>query len=103
MNTNLLTSITNQLTPQMIQKASSSLGETPGQTQTAVDGAIPSILAGLIHFAALPKGATDPPTPLHKTNYESFLNTVWGWLGQDKTPKNMKTAGQEILRVVFAD
>jgi hypothetical protein len=40
MTTNLLESITEQLTPQMIQHVSTSMGETSAHTQKAVDGAI---------------------------------------------------------------
>lgn len=103
MNTNLLESITNQLTPQMIQKVSSFLGETPSQTQTAVDGAIPTLLAGLMHFSSFPNGPTQLLNLLNQTNYGSLLNNLSGLFGEGNTTQNVMTAGEEIVRVVFAD
>jgi len=103
MNTNLLESITNQLTPQMIQKVGSFLGETPSQTQTAVDGVIPTLLAGLMHFSSLPNGPTQLLNLLNQANYGSLLNNLSGLLGEGNTTQNMITAGEEIMRVVFAD
>jgi hypothetical protein len=103
MNTDLLESMTSQLTPQMLQKISSFLGETPGQTQTAVDRAIPILLAGLMHFSSFPNGPTQLLNLLNQANYGSLLNNLSGLLDGGNTTQNVMTAGQEILRVVFAD
>jgi hypothetical protein len=103
MNTNLLESMTSQLTPQMLQKVSSFLGETPGQTQTAVDRAIPTLLAGLMHFSSFPNGPTQLLNLLNQANYGSLLNNLSGLLDGGNTTQNVITAGQNILHVVFAD
>ena len=103
MNTNLLENITNQFTLQMIQKVSSRLGETPTQTQKAVDGAIPTIFAGLIHFSSLPNGPTQLLDLMNHDNYGRLLNNLSGLCDEGDTTHKVMTAGQKILRIVFAD
>jgi hypothetical protein len=103
MNTNLLESMTSQLTPQMMQKVSSFLGETPAQTQTAVDGAIPTFLAGLMHFSSLTNGPAQLLDLINRDNYGRLLNNLSGLCDEGNTTQNVMTTGQEILRVVFAD
>ena len=103
MNTNLLENIREQLTPKMIQKVSSLLGETPAQTQTAVDGASPTVLAGLMHFSTLTNGPAQLLDLLNHDNYGRLLNNLSGLCDEGNTTQNVMTAGREILRVVFAD
>lgn len=103
MSTNLLESMTNQLTPQMIQKVSSRLGETPAQTQKAVDGAVPTLLAALMHFSSLPNGPTQLLDLINHDNYGRLLNNLSGLCDEGNTTHKVTTAGQEILRIVFAD
>jgi outer membrane protein OmpA-like peptidoglycan-associated protein len=103
MNTNLLENISNQLTPQMIQKVSSRLGETPAQTQKAVDEAIPTLLAGLMHFSSLTNGPTQLLTLLNQGNYGSLLNNLSGLCDEGDTTQRVMTVGREILQVMSAD
>lgn len=103
MNTKLLENITNQLTPQMIQKVSSRLGETPEQTQAAVDKAIPTLLASLMHLSSLPNGPAQLLNLINHDNYGRLLNNLSGLCDEGNTTQNVMITGQEILRVVFAD
>ncbi len=57
---NILSLIQNQLSPQTIQQLSSSLGESPEGTKSALSTALPALLGSLLGKAnASPNGATD--------------------------------------------
>src|SRR5262249_11338529 len=58
MATNLLATVMNYLTPEVMQKLSSLTGESPANTQRAVEGAVPTLLAGLTNFSTSGDGAT---------------------------------------------
>ena len=48
MTTNLLDLARAQLTPEVIQRASSLVGESPASTQRAMEAAAPTIFAGVV-------------------------------------------------------
>ena len=58
MTTNLLDLARAQLTPEMIQRASSLVGETPANTQRAMEAAAPTIVAGLVQEGSSVSGAS---------------------------------------------
>jgi OOP family OmpA-OmpF porin len=101
MNTNLSENITSQLTPQMIQKVSVFLGETPGQTQTAVDRSISTLLAGLMHLSSSGAGPIQLLNLINQANYGSLLNNLSGLLEDGNTAQSLMTSGQEILNALF--
>lgn len=103
MNTTLFPSIAKQLTPQMVQHVSQFLNETPARTQQAIDQAIPTLLAGLMHFSSVSQGPAHLFTLITHDNYSRLLNNLSGLCDEGNTTHNVITAGQEILRVVFAD
>lgn len=103
MSTDLLENITSQLAPPMVQKVSTFLGETAEHTQAAVNGAIPTILAGLMNFSSLANGPVQLLALINRDNYGRLLNNLSGVGGEGNTTQNVMTTGQEILRVVFAD
>jgi hypothetical protein len=102
MATNLLESIQQQLTPEMIEHVGSFLGETPAHTHKAVDGAIPTVLVGLVHFSSSEAGPTPLLNLLNQANYGRLLNNLSGLFEDGNTAQNLRTAGQEILRTLFA-
>jgi outer membrane protein OmpA-like peptidoglycan-associated protein len=58
MTTNLLDLARAQLTPAVIQRASSLVGESPASTQRAMEAAAPTIFAGLVHEGSSVSGAS---------------------------------------------
>ena len=102
MATNLLDSISSQLTPQMIQHVSARLGETPAQTRQAIDKAIPTLLASLIHFSST-NGSSQLLDLFNRANYGRLLNNLSGLLDEGNTTQNVMATGQEILSAVLAD
>ena len=101
MATNLLESISSQLTPQMIQHVSARLGETPAQNQQAIDKAIPTLLASLIHFSST-NGSSQLLDLFNRANYGRLLNNLSGLLDEGNTTQNVMATGQEILSAVLA-
>ena len=102
MATNLLESIQQQLTPEMIEHVGSFLGETPAHTHKAVDGAIPTVLVGLMRFSSSEAGPTPLLNLLNQANYGRLLNNLSGLFEGGNTAQNLMTTGQEILRTLFA-
>jgi hypothetical protein len=102
METNLLESIRQQLTPEMIEHVGTFLGETPIHTHKAIDGAIPTVLVGLMDFSSANAGPTPLLNLLNQANYGRLLNNLSGLLEGGNTTQNLMTAGQEILRTLFA-
>jgi outer membrane protein OmpA-like peptidoglycan-associated protein/uncharacterized membrane protein YeaQ/YmgE (transglycosylase-associated protein family) len=54
---NLTDSIKNAVTPDVVQKLSSAVGENPGAIRKALDAMIPAVMAGAANQAATPTGA----------------------------------------------
>jgi len=102
MKTNLLESITEQLTPEMIQHVSTLVGETPAHTQKAVDGAIPTLLAGLMHLSSLENGPAQLVNLINHRNYGRLLNNLSGLLDEGNTAQILMASGRDILSTLFA-
>jgi outer membrane protein OmpA-like peptidoglycan-associated protein len=102
MTTNLVESITRQLTPDMIQRIGALLNEAPAHTQKAVDGAIPTLLAGLIHLSFSGNGPTRLLDLIYHRNYGRLLNNLSGLLDGGNTAQTLIASGQDILSTLFA-
>jgi hypothetical protein len=103
MTTNLLESIAGQLTPKMIQRVSTLMGETPAHTQKAVDGVMPTVLAGVMHFSSSGGGAAQLVDVLTRGDYGNVLNNLTGLLDGGNTAERMMGSGRNILSMMFAN
>jgi OmpA-OmpF porin, OOP family len=103
MTTNLLESIAGQLTPNMIQHVSTVMGETAAHTQKAVDGAILTLLAGLLHLSSSGEGPARLVNLINHRNYGPLLNNMTGLLDDGNTAQTMIASGQDILSTLFTD
>ena len=80
MATSLLNDIKTQLTPDMVQHLSSLLGESPANTQKAVDQVLPTLLASVMHLSC----SEDGPTRLvnlinHRKLRAALKQPVWSF------------------------
>jgi hypothetical protein len=102
MAVNLMDLAKTALTPDLMQKVSALIGESPANTQKAVDGAIPSVLAGLLNFASSnPEGPARLISLLTQGNYTSLLGNLSGLLsGGSATIVVLKT-GKVLLVFIF--
>src|SRR5262245_39863299 len=102
MAVNLLDLAKGALTPDLMQKVSALIGESPANTQKAVDGAIPSVLAGLVNFAS---SDTDGPARLisllTQGNYTSLLGNLSGLLSGGSATQDLLKNGKDLLGVIF--
>lgn len=102
MATNLLDSVKGLLTPDIMQKISTLIGENPASTQKTVDSAVPSLLAGLTNYvSANPDGASRLLSFLNQGNYGSLLNNLPGLLGDSSATQNLTNSGKTILSMLF--
>src|SRR5581483_5090451 len=93
------------LTPDLVQKVSALIDESPANTQKAVDGAVPSVLAGLLNFAS---ANTDGPTRLvsllaqgNYANYANLLGNPSDLLSGGSSTQDLLKAGKDLLGIVF--
>lgn len=90
------------LTPDLMQKVSALIGESPGNTQKAVDGAIPSVLAGLLNFAS---SSADGPgrliSLLTQGNYASLLGNLPTLLSGGSSTQDFLKTGKDLLGTLF--
>ena len=101
MATNLSETIMNYLTPEAMQKLSSLVGENPTNTQRAVEGAVPTLLAGLTNLSSSKDGATQLANLLSQGNYSTTLNTLPSLLSGGTATQTLMNSGWEILRTLF--
>jgi OmpA-OmpF porin, OOP family len=101
MTTNLLENMKTQLTPEMVQQMSVLLDETPATTLKAVDGIMPTLLAGVMHFSSSGSGATQLVDTLAKGDYGNVLNNLSGLLNPGNTAERMMSSGRNILGMLF--
>lgn len=101
MATNLLDNIESYLTPGVLQKISSILGESPASTQKAMEGALPTLLAGLTNFSSSGDGATQLANLLSQGNYSNLLNDLPSLLSGGNATQNLMNSGREILSLLF--
>src|SRR5689334_12128120 len=102
MATTLLGDIKTQVTPDMVQHLSSLLGESPANTQKAVDEVLPTLLASVMHLSSSEDGPTRLVNLINHRNYERLLNNFSGLFDQGNTVKILIASGRDILSTLFA-
>jgi hypothetical protein len=102
MATSLLGDIKTQLTPDMVHHLSSILGESPVNTQKAVDEVLPTLLAGVMHLSSSGDGPARLVNLINHRNYERLLNNLSGLFDKGNTAKTLIASGQDILSTLFA-
>src|SRR5271157_708520 len=98
MSSNLLENITGYLTPDVISKASSFLGESPSNTSKAMSGIIPTLLSGVTNMASQPAGATQLASLLSSGGHDgSILNNLSSLFAGGSATTAAISQGQELL------
>lgn len=81
MATSLLDTLGTYLTPDIIGKASSMLGESSGDTQKAMSGILPTLLGGVTNMSSTEGGASKLMGMLQSGGFDgSILNNLGGLL-----------------------
>ena len=98
MATNLIDSITSYITPDVISKASSFLGENPAATSRAMSGIVPTLLSSLTNMASQPSGATQLAGLLSSGGHDgSVLNNLAGLFAGGSATSTAMSHGQQML------
>jgi OmpA-OmpF porin, OOP family len=104
MATNLLDSAKSLLTPDVISKISSLIGETPGKTQQALGVAIPSVAGVLCNEASTPGGAAKIHDLISNAQLPSdFLSNAGGLLAGGPATQNLMKTGSGLISSLLGD
>jgi OOP family OmpA-OmpF porin len=104
MSTNLLETLQSLVTPDLLQKASSLVGEDPASTQRAIGGIFPTLLAGITSKFSSGSGIGQLlgmlPDPATSSN---LLSNAASAFGGGATSNSLADQGQGLLRTIFGD
>src|SRR5262249_50683567 len=104
MAVNLIELAKGYLTPDIIQKAASFVGESEPATQKAVNGIVPTLLAGLVNQASTSGGAEKLSRILDTGKYDgSALNNLSSLFSGGETTQKAVTQGKDILSSLFGN
>jgi OmpA-OmpF porin, OOP family len=102
MAVNLVEQLRSYLTPEIIQKAASYVGESESATQKAMGGIVPTLIAAFANQASTASGAQQLARMLDSGRYDgSALNNLGSLFSGGVTTQNAVGAGKEILESVF--
>ena len=95
---NLLDSISSFITPDVVRKASSFLGENPADTGKAFAGAVPTLLGSITNVASSEGGASRLMGLLQSSNVDSNLvGNVSSLFSGGSATQNLIGTGQQLL------
>jgi len=104
MAVNLIELAKGYLTPDIIQKAASFVGESEPATQKAMNGIVPTLLAGLANQASTSGGAEKLSRILDTGKYDgSALNNLGSLFSGGETTQKAVTQGKDILGSLFGN
>ncbi|MGE0827040.1 MAG: DUF937 domain-containing protein [Candidatus Binatia bacterium] len=102
MATNLFEITKSVLTPEIIQKIGALIGESPTTTQRAVDTAVPSVFAGILHYvSSSAEGVGRLVRILDQGNYGQLLGNLNNLLGGGEASQTLMNSGKEFQSTLF--
>ncbi len=104
MAVNLVELVKGYLTPDIIQKSASFVGESESATQKAMNGIVPTLIAGLANQASTNGGAEKLSRILDTGKYDgSALNNLGSLFSGDETTQKAITQGKDTLSSLFGN
>src|SRR5262244_1677593 len=98
----LIQLVQDALTPEIVGKISSLVGEAPGATDSALRRATPAVLAGVLNNAATPGGAERMRSLVTEGGWGSdLLNNLGSRLGGGGGTSNLLASGSQLISSVF--
>jgi outer membrane protein OmpA-like peptidoglycan-associated protein len=102
MATNLIDLARAQLTPEVIQRASSLVGESPASTQRAMEAAAPTIFAGLVQEGSSVTGASHLMQMLDETGLSgSMAGLAERREAESAAAESLMASGKELFGRLF--
>lgn len=104
MATNLLDTLQGYVSPDLIQKASALVGESPAATQAAIGGIFPSILGGILSRFSSSSGISQLLSLIPTGgSISSLLNNPASIFTGGSTSTQVADQGQGFLKTIFGD
>ena len=104
MGLNLIELMSGYLTPEVISKASTFIGENEKSTTSAVGSIIPTLLGGLLHKASDADGASAIASLLSQGKHDgSILNNVLNIFNGGEATDGIMKSGSSALSSIFGD
>ncbi len=100
---NLLSSVKGYLTPDVVRRTSSMIGESESATRQAMHGGVSSVFAGLANLASSPEGASTLGSLSREPSFGSILNNISSVFSGGSATSSMMSAGQGLLGKIFGD
>lgn len=97
----LVDTVTGYLTPEVMQKISSFVGENPSATQKTMESIVPAILAQAAALSTSPDGASQLSNLITQGRNGNFLSNLSGQLSSESTTQNLLSSGSGILTTLF--
>jgi OmpA-OmpF porin, OOP family len=95
---NLLELVKGFLTPDVVQKVATFVGESPSATQSALAGGVPAIIGALSEMASTRAGAEQIGRMLDAGKFDgSALNNPAGFFSGTGTSQSLVEAGKGLL------
>src|SRR5262245_12679636 len=104
MAVNLIELVKGYLTPDIVQKAASFVGESESATQKSLNGIVPTLIAALANQASTPGGAEKLSRMIEAGKYDgSTLNNLGSVFAGGETTQKSITQGKDILSSLFGN
>jgi hypothetical protein len=99
MAANLIDTVKGLITPDVVDKAAASTGESPANASKALHGAVPTIFAALAHRSSTPEGASAVMGMIQTGAPSGIIDKLGGFLGRPRP----STGGQGLVGAIFGD
>jgi OmpA-OmpF porin, OOP family len=104
MATNLIDTVKDYLTPDVMQKISSIIGETPSTAQRGIDSVVPALLTQVADLSSSTDGASQLSNLMDQaTNNGNLLSNLPGQLSGGTVTQTLLNNGSGILSTLFGD
>jgi outer membrane protein OmpA-like peptidoglycan-associated protein len=97
----LMDAVKGQLTPDVVKSASSLVGESESSTRLALNGAVPSVLSGLVNLVSSRDGANNLAALIRDGGYGSVVDNVRSLFSGGSVTNNMLSAAPQLLGTIF--
>jgi OmpA-OmpF porin, OOP family len=101
MSTNLIENISSYLTPDIINKASALIHESPASTSMAMSGIIPTLLGSITNMVSSPGGATQLAGLLTSGGHDGSMLTHLSSLFSPTSVPTLIHQGEGVLNTLF--
>src|SRR5215831_10420305 len=97
----LMDAVKGQLTPDVIKSASSLVGESESSTRQTLNGAVPSVMSGLVNLVSSRDGANNLAGLIRDGGYSAVVDNVRSLFSGGSATTNILSAAPQLLGTIF--